>query len=75
MFKEIFQNESALGGYGYRVTADDKCVHVQRRWRGGVWKTVKRTSLSDFEAWAESVNLYNPYDQNPAKLSRFAEVS
>lgn len=68
--KTIYENESAFGGYGYRVTANKMNAHVSERKNGGSWRIVVRLSRSDFEKWANDVNLYDRYDQNPAKLAK-----
>ena len=70
---EIFRNQAAFGGYGYRVLANESAVAIQQRHENSTWRTMKLVSRSEFETWADSVSLYDPYDHNPAKLARFAE--
>lgn len=70
---EIFRNQSALGGYGYRVLANESAVAIQQRFQGSPWRTIKVVPRTEFNAWADNVGLYDPYNQNPASLARFAE--
>ena len=70
---EIFRNQSAFAGYGYRVLAKGAAVAIQQRFQGSTWRTVKLVPRTEFNAWADSVGLYDPYNQNPASLARFAE--
>ena len=70
---EIFRNQSALGGYGYRVLANESAVAIQQRNQGATWRTIKVVPRTEFDHWADNVGLYDQYDQNPAKLARFAE--
>ena len=70
---EIFRNEAAFGGYSFRVLANEFEVAIQQRYQNGAWRNVKLLARAEFNAWAESVELYNPYDQNPAKLARYVE--
>jgi len=71
--KVLHQNISAWGGYGYRAVTDNKTgqVKLQERYNGGRWHTVRNVPLAVFEAWAESVDLYDAYNNSPALLARF----
>ncbi len=71
--QEIFRNQSALGGYSYRVLASESVVAIQQRFQNATWRTVKTLTRVEFDDFADSVSLYDAYDQNPAKLARFAE--
>lgn len=73
MTSTLFENESAFGGYGYRAVTDGDNVKIEERKDGSAWRTVRTVTVSAFEAWAESVDLYDAYDRNPAKLARYAE--
>jgi len=70
---EIFRNQSALGGYSYRVLANESAVAIQQRFQNANWRTVKLVPREEFDHWADNVDLYNVYDQNPAKLARYSE--
>lgn len=70
---EIFRNQAAFGGYGYRVLANESAVAIQQSNQGATWCTIKVVPRTQFDAWADNVNLYDPYNQNPAKLARFIE--
>jgi hypothetical protein len=69
--KTLHQNNSALGGYGYRALLDKDRVKLQERHNGGRWKTIRTVGLSEFDAFAESVNLYDAYNDDPAHLANF----
>jgi hypothetical protein len=70
--KQIFRNQSAFGGVSYRVTSDGTTAHIQSSNQGTSWKTEKKMPHAEFEKWADDVGLHDPYDQNPAKLSKLA---
>lgn len=70
---EIFRNESAIGGYGYRVLANESVAAIQCRYQNGQWRTIKLVTLAEFKEFAGNVDLFNVYDQNPAKLARYSE--
>ncbi len=71
--RTLHENSSAWGGYGYRAVTDNKTgqVKLQERYNGGRWSTVRSVSLAIFESWAESVDLYDAYNNDPALLARF----
>jgi hypothetical protein len=71
--RTLHQNISAWGGYGYRAVTDNKTeqVKLQERYNGSRWRTVRTVSLATFESWAESVNLYDVYNNDPALLGKF----
>jgi len=71
--QEIFRNQVAFGGYSYRVLANGSVVAIQCRYQNGTWRTMKLVTLAEFNEFADNVDLYNLYDQNPAKLARYAE--
>jgi hypothetical protein len=71
--QEIFRNESAFGGYVYRVLANESAVAIQQSFQGSTWRTVKTLTRAEFDEFADSVGLYDAYDQNPAKLARFVK--
>ena len=70
---EIFRNQLALGGYGYRVLANESVAAIQCRYQNGQWRTMKLVTLAEFNEFVDNVDLYNVYDHNPAKLARYSE--
>jgi hypothetical protein len=70
---EIFRNQSAFGGYSYRVLANESAVAIQQSNQGATWRTVKLVPRAQFDTWADDVGLHDPYNQNPSKLARFAK--
>lgn len=70
---EIFRNQSAFAGYSYRVLASESVVAIQQRFQNATWRTVKLVTRTQFDHWADNVNLYDQYDHNPAKLARYSE--
>jgi hypothetical protein len=70
---EIFRNQSAFAGYSYRVLANESVAAIQCRYQNGRWRTMKLATLTEFNEFARNVDLYDVYDQNPAKLARYAE--
>jgi hypothetical protein len=71
--KILHQNMSAWGGYGYRAVTDNQTeqVKLQERYNNGRWRTVRIVSLATFDSWADAVNLYDAYNNDPALLGRF----
>jgi hypothetical protein len=70
---EIFRNESAFAGYSYRVLANEYEVAIQERYNNSTWYTMKVITRHEFDCWADNVDLYDQYNQNPAKLARYSE--
>jgi len=70
---EIFRNESAFAGYSYRVLANESVAAIQCRYQHGRWRTMKLVTLTEFNEVVDNVDLFNVYDQNPAKLARYSE--
>lgn len=68
--KTIWQSYVGFGGYFYRVSSDGARVNISERRSSTDFKVVKRMSAADFSDWADEVALFNPYDQNPAKIER-----
>lgn len=70
--KTIIDYNVAFGGYCYRVTANNQFAHIQEKTPQSTrFITKVKLSRVNFDALAEKHDLYNVYDQNPAKLARF----
>jgi hypothetical protein len=68
--KTIIDYNVAFGGYCYRVTANKQVAHIQEMTpRSNRYVTRVRLSRVEFDAVAEEYDLYNVYDQNPAKFA------
>ena len=69
--KTIIDYNVAFGGYCYRVTANNHVAHIQEKTpRSTRFVTRAKLSRARFDALADEHDLYNVYDQNPAKLAR-----
>ncbi len=69
--KTIIDYNEAFGGYCYRVTANNQFAHIQEKTpHSNRFVTRAKLSRAQFDALAEKHDLFNVYDQNPAKLAR-----
>jgi hypothetical protein len=72
--KTIIDYNVAFGGYCYRVTANNQVAHIQEMTpRSNRYVTRVKLSRAEFDALADERDLYNVYDQNPAKLWHLIE--
>ena len=76
MSKVLFENFDGFGPYGYRAVAETggKRVKLQRRQNGSRWRTIRIIQRQEFDTWSESVDLFNPYKQDPAKLAYLTDA-
>jgi len=73
-FKEIFNNNCSLNGWGYRVTSNGVVCHIQEDYQGSRWRTVRTVASAEFDQFVDDEALDDPYRQNPIKLARFARL-
>ena len=67
--KTIYRNNCAFNGYSYRATGDKYYVNIQIKKSGNVaWKTIETVDRSYFDYLARSLDIYNPYNKNPAHM-------
>ena len=66
--KTLYTSGAFLCGVTYRVTGNGRVAHVAARRFGSGWKIARRMPRHAFDAWADSVRLFDPYAQNPAKI-------
>jgi len=72
--KTIIDYNEAFGGYCYRVTANNHVAHIQEKTpRSNRFVTRAKLLRAQFDALAKERDLYNVYDQNPAKLWHLIE--
>ena len=69
--REVLRNNSAFGGYGYRVlyAEGSKQVTIQRRYKNRAWQDKRTLDLYDYEQWFDAT-AHNR--SNPALLARLA---
>ena len=69
--REVLRNNSAFGGYGYRVlyAEGSRDVTIQRRYKNGAWQDRRTIDLYDYEQWFDAT-AHNR--SNPALLARLA---
>ena len=77
-FSVLFEPNSLLNGYAWRAVKRGDTVKIQCREVGGSgsldeYITQKTMPGEEFEAWAKENNLYDPYDDNPAKLLQLVQ--
>ncbi|QWT20740.1 hypothetical protein KPL74_01730 [Bacillus sp. NP157] len=72
-FTTIKSFRSALGGESWRATSDGQTVHIQSR-TGATWRTRRAMDAGSFETYADRVGLYDPYNDDPAKLAHLAHA-
>lgn len=76
-FSVLFEPNSLLNGYAWRSIKKGDTVKIQFREVGGCgsldeYITQKTMPREEFESWANA-GLYDPYDDNPAKLLRLVQ--
>ena len=68
MTKTVRLFTATMGGVCYRVTTSKDTAYYSTKSHGAnTWKVKAKEDIAAFQAWAESKNLFSPYDgDNPA---------
>jgi hypothetical protein len=68
MAKTVRTFSAVMGGVAYRVSVSkDTAYYSTKSLHANTWKVKAREPLAAFQAWAESKDLFSPYDgDNPA---------
>jgi hypothetical protein len=72
--KVIFKAIGSFGGSAYRAIDRGDQIAIQESTRGARWKDLAACSASEFYDRADSVDLFNPYNSNPAHLFKIAQA-
>lgn len=71
-YKILYQNTAWLGGWRYRATTNGLLVHLQEIHLDRVtWRTVRRITMTEWKAWADSMDLDNQYNDNLVAFQAF----
>jgi hypothetical protein len=69
-FKTIYKSLVAFGGYSFKITSDGRVVnYLMREPSSNHYKIKASESIDKFNTWSENVNLFDVYNNNPAKVS------
>jgi hypothetical protein len=68
MAKTVMTFSAIMGGVAYRVSVSkDTAYYSTKSHYANTWKVKAKEPIAAFQAWAESYNLFSPYeDDNPA---------
>lgn len=68
MAKTVKTFTAVMGGVAYRVSVSkDTAYYSTKSPHTNTWKVKAKEPIAAFQAWAESKNLFSPYDgDNPA---------
>jgi hypothetical protein len=69
-FKTIYKSLVAFGGYSFKITTNGKIVnYLIKTPSSSRYKISASESVEQFKIWSENVNLFDIYNNNPAKVS------
>lgn len=68
-FETIYRSNGAYHGVSYRATSNGKIVHLQASEDlSRPWRTREKITIEQWEKYAEELDIYNPYNDNPAHI-------
>jgi hypothetical protein len=72
--KTIYISKGFFGNYEFRATSDNVIVNLQeRKVQQNKWKTIETMSKAEFDKQADYMDIYNPYNRNPAHINNIVK--
>jgi len=70
----LYQPNRSLDGHSFRAISDGSTVKIQERNPDeSKYVTARTISKEDWDAFASSNDLYNPYNDNPSHIAKLVQ--